>query len=114
MIDICERPVDDDGDADCPLCLATLALSDLIRVHLVTHLEELALFVLPCTRKIRRFSLLFWVAKLNPKISIWMIGLQKAVKLDGISDVTVMMDSRISNMKHDMQIRQISKSSLST
>ncbi|KFY93609.1 hypothetical protein V498_04334 [Pseudogymnoascus sp. VKM F-4517 (FW-2822)] len=47
MVDICERPMDDDGDADCPICLATLSFSAL-RIHLATHLEELALFVLPC------------------------------------------------------------------
>jgi hypothetical protein len=47
MVDICERPMDDDENVDCPICLATLALSAL-RVHLATHLEELALFVLPC------------------------------------------------------------------
>jgi len=47
MVDICERPMDDDEDADCPICLATLSLSAL-RAHLATHLEELALFVLPC------------------------------------------------------------------
>jgi hypothetical protein len=47
MVDICERPMDGDEDADCPICPATLALSAL-RVHLATHLEELALFVLPC------------------------------------------------------------------
>lgn len=47
MVDICERPLDDNEDADCPICLATLSLSAL-RIHLATHLEELALFVLPC------------------------------------------------------------------
>ncbi len=47
MVDICERPMDDDDDADCPICLATLSLSAL-RDHLARHLEELALFVLPC------------------------------------------------------------------
>lgn len=47
MVDICERPMDDDEDADCPICLATLSFSAL-RTHLATHLEELALFVLPC------------------------------------------------------------------
>ncbi|OBT50955.1 hypothetical protein VE04_08904, partial [Pseudogymnoascus sp. 24MN13] len=47
IVDICERPMDDHEDADCPICLATLSLSAL-RVHLATHLEELALFVLPC------------------------------------------------------------------
>lgn len=46
MVDICERPIDDDEDADCPICLATLSLPAL-RTHLATHLEELALFVLP-------------------------------------------------------------------
>ncbi|KAE9372483.1 hypothetical protein N431DRAFT_466728 [Stipitochalara longipes BDJ] len=47
MVEICERPMDDDEGVDCPICFATLALSAL-RVHLATHLEELALFVLPC------------------------------------------------------------------
>ncbi|KFY11671.1 hypothetical protein V491_07104 [Pseudogymnoascus sp. VKM F-3775] len=47
MVDISERPMDDDEGADCPICLATLSLSAL-RIHLATHLEELALFVLPC------------------------------------------------------------------
>lgn len=47
MVDICERPMDDDEDADCPICLATLSLSALW-THLAAHLEELALFVLPC------------------------------------------------------------------
>ncbi|KFY43827.1 hypothetical protein V494_01791 [Pseudogymnoascus sp. VKM F-4513 (FW-928)] len=46
MVDICERPMDDDEGADCPICLATLPISAL-RTHLATHLEELALFVLP-------------------------------------------------------------------
>ena len=47
MVDICERPLDDDEDADCLICLATLPLPAL-RIHLATHLEELALFALPC------------------------------------------------------------------
>jgi hypothetical protein len=47
MVDICERPLDDDEGADCLICLATLSLSAL-RIHLATHLEELALFALPC------------------------------------------------------------------
>lgn len=47
MADICERPMDDDEDAHCPICLVTLSLSAL-RIHIAAHLEELALFVLPC------------------------------------------------------------------
>jgi len=46
MINICEQPVDDSTDADCPLCPVTIPLVRL-RVHLGTHLEDLALFVLP-------------------------------------------------------------------
>jgi hypothetical protein len=47
MVAICERPMEDEEDADCPICLATFDLSSL-KVHLATHLEELALFALPC------------------------------------------------------------------
>jgi len=46
MIDICEQPIDDDTNSDCPLCPVTIPVSAL-RVHLATHLEDLALFVLP-------------------------------------------------------------------
>lgn len=46
VIDICERPADQNENSCCPLCPAEMPLSKL-QLHLATHLEELALFVLP-------------------------------------------------------------------
>jgi hypothetical protein len=46
IIDLCERPADPNKNSLCPLCPAEMTLSKL-QVHLATHLEELALFVLP-------------------------------------------------------------------
>jgi hypothetical protein len=46
IIDICERPADTNENTLCPLCPAEMILSKL-QFHLATHLEELALFVLP-------------------------------------------------------------------
>jgi hypothetical protein len=46
LLDICERPADLEEMNDCPLCLERLTLSSL-QSHLASHLEDLALFVLP-------------------------------------------------------------------
>lgn len=42
----CEREMDEDREDTCPLCPQSMSLSRL-RKHLGSHLEELALFVLP-------------------------------------------------------------------
>ena len=46
LLDMCERPIDEDEIVKCPLCPTSLALPKL-QVHLASHLEEIALFVLP-------------------------------------------------------------------
>lgn len=43
---MCERPADPDERALCPLCGEEATLRSL-QVHVASHLEELALFVLP-------------------------------------------------------------------
>lgn len=46
LIDMCERPEKPSQPTDCPLCPKTLPLSTL-EAHIASHLEELALFVIP-------------------------------------------------------------------
>ena len=46
LIDMCERPADPDEKAPCPLCGVEETLRAL-RSHIASHLEDLALFVLP-------------------------------------------------------------------
>ena len=46
LIDMCERPADPDERASCPLCGVEETLRAL-RPHVASHLEDIALFVLP-------------------------------------------------------------------
>lgn len=46
--DLCEREIDDSDMNACPICLDDMSLAELYD-HLATHMEELALFVLPPT-----------------------------------------------------------------
>jgi hypothetical protein len=46
--DMCERQIDDTEAETCPICLENMSLSELYG-HLATHMEEIALFVLPIT-----------------------------------------------------------------
>ena len=46
LIDMCERPADPDDKASCPLCHMEETLRAL-QTHVASHLEDLALFVLP-------------------------------------------------------------------
>ena len=46
LIDMCERPADPDDRASCPLCGLEETLRAL-RPHVASHLEDVALFVLP-------------------------------------------------------------------
>lgn len=46
LIDMCERPEKPSQPTDCPLCPKNLPLSTL-EAHIASHLEELALFVIP-------------------------------------------------------------------
>lgn len=46
LIDMCERSVNEDEITKCPLCPTALPLPKL-QAHLASHLEEIALFVLP-------------------------------------------------------------------
>ena len=46
LIDLCERPADPDERAACPLCGEKSTLRAL-RIHVASHLEVIALFVLP-------------------------------------------------------------------
>ena len=46
LIDMCGRPADPDERASCPLCGVEQTLRAL-RTHVASHLEDLALFVLP-------------------------------------------------------------------
>ena len=46
LIDMCERPADPDDRASCPLCGVEGTLRAL-RPHVASHLEDVALFVLP-------------------------------------------------------------------
>lgn len=47
LLDMSERPADPDDMGDCPLCGAELTIRAL-KNHVASHLEDLALFVLPC------------------------------------------------------------------
>lgn len=46
LIDMCERPADPDERASCPLCGEQATLRT-IQAHVASHLEDIALFVLP-------------------------------------------------------------------
>lgn len=46
LVDMCERPADPDERASCPLCGEEATLTAL-RTHVASHLEDVALFVLP-------------------------------------------------------------------
>jgi hypothetical protein len=46
LLDICEQPSQLDEKTDCPLCPGVFTI-DQLQSHLASHLEELALFVLP-------------------------------------------------------------------
>ena len=46
LVDMCERPADPNERASCPLCGMEATLRAL-RTHVASHLEDLALFVLP-------------------------------------------------------------------
>ena len=46
LIDMCERPADPDERASCPLCGVEATLRAL-RAHVASHLEDVALFILP-------------------------------------------------------------------
>ncbi|RDL40556.1 uncharacterized protein BP5553_00535 [Venustampulla echinocandica] len=47
LVDMCQRPVDEDAEEQCPLCMETLGSMKQLCRHLARHLEELALFALP-------------------------------------------------------------------
>lgn len=46
LLEMSERPLDDDNRMNCILCLSQISLSRLLE-HLAQHMEEIALFVLP-------------------------------------------------------------------
>ncbi|OCL12216.1 hypothetical protein AOQ84DRAFT_360834, partial [Glonium stellatum] len=46
VLDMCDRPADDSEQSLCVLCGEEMSLSKL-QVHLATHMEDIALFVLP-------------------------------------------------------------------
>lgn len=47
LAEMCQRPIDEDAEAQCSLCSETLGSMKQLCRHLARHLEELALFALP-------------------------------------------------------------------
>lgn len=47
LVDMCQRPVEEDSEAQCPLCVAPMGSMKQLCRHLARHLESLALFALP-------------------------------------------------------------------
>lgn len=45
--EVCQRPVDEDAEAQCAICTETLKSMKQLCRHIARHLEELALFALP-------------------------------------------------------------------